>query len=78
MGLFNKRQRVCPLCSEVISSNDYDAGGHVAMHIEDAVRGDPSRLQLQCGCPDVAWPVTGDVDWMAAAVAHLKSAHGMR
>lgn len=76
MGWLSKKPHICPLCSEVISTSDYDAGGHVALHMDDAVRGDPSRLELKCGCPDAVWAVSDD--FLAAAVAHLKSAHGMR
>ncbi len=78
MCLFSKKQRLCPLCSQVVSSSDHEDGGHVVVHMEDAVRGDLSRIQLQGGCPDVVWSASGDVDWSTAAVAHLKSALGMR
>lgn len=74
MGWFSRRRAVCPVCgAEVDTTSDGDGVGHFMHHLDDAVRGDPSRLAFGCGCPDAAWPV--EDDFTALMMKHLIGRH---
>ena len=77
MGLFSSEPRFCPLCSTELNVNDNDVIGHVATHLDDAVRGQPaSGLALSCGCPSAVWPIESNFPTLARD--HLVQVHGMR
>jgi hypothetical protein len=77
MGLFSKKPRICPICSNEVPGTHNDVVGHVATHLDDDIRGNPnSGLRLACGCPDAVWPVS--TDFPNLAVEHLVRVHGMR
>jgi hypothetical protein len=77
MGFLSKKPRICPICSTEVNGSHNDVVGHVMIHLEDDVRGNPnSGLRLDCGCPEALWPVGSD--FPNAAVSHLENVHGMR
>lgn len=77
MALFKRESRTCPICTIELPGGRNDVIGHVGMHLDDDVPGNPSSgLRLSCGCASAVWPI--DVDFPNLAVDHLERVHGMR